>query len=103
MDEDGASVGAPTCDEDEEEKKKRSVLTGAEASYLLERNIFLPCFVRCDRPRSPRDSSMDRQFRSISLSLSSPRISCYDRHISIFNYSDSLQRGGRMCVHTLDV
>lgn len=54
-DEDGASVGAPRCDEDEEtnrereRKKDRRFKIGAEASYLLERNIFLPCFARCGK------------------------------------------------------
>lgn len=54
-DEDGASVGAPRCDEDgeaereRERKKDRRFKIGAEASYLLERNIFLPCFARCGK------------------------------------------------------
>lgn len=130
-DEDGASVGAPRCDEDgeaereRERKKDRRFKIGAEASYLLERNIFL--VAGSDRPRSPRDSSvrpaersMDRQFRSsqssersadllLSLSLSSRWISCYERQrrftIIIFpvNYSDSLrgeEEDARVCVCT---
>lgn len=106
-----------------ERKKDRRFKIGAEASYLLERNIFL--VAGSDRPRSPRDSSvrpaersMDRQFRSsqssersadllLSLSLSSRWISCYERQrrftIIIFpvNYSDSLRGGeedARVCV-----
>lgn len=32
-----------------ERKKDRRFKIGAEASYLLERNIFLPCFARCGK------------------------------------------------------
>lgn len=125
-DEDGASVGAPRCDEDEEAEREKKIgfKIGAEASYLLERNIFLPCFVRCGKrsatlsprfivrrwndrwignfeaPNHPRD-------RPTCFSLSSRWISCYERQrrftIIIFpvNYSDSL-RGGEedACVCT---
>lgn len=125
-DEDGASVGAPRCDEDEEAEREKKIgfKIGAEASYLLERNIFLPCFVRCGKrsatlsprfivrrwndrwignfeaPNHPRD-------RPTCFSLSSRWISCYERQrrftIIIFpvNYSDSLRGGEKdACVCT---
>lgn len=98
-DEDGASVGAPRCDEDgeaereRERKKDRRFKIGAEASYLLERNIFL--VAGSDRPRSPRDSSvrpaersMDRQFRS---SQSSERSADLLLSFSVFSMDQLLR------------